>query len=77
MEHTRPGFWAPCCNHTPPAAHPADWPKIITVCVWLRKQLKGTAWLSAVSKVVATTRGARRVLQVGASWAGRGAKIEV
>ena len=45
--------------------------------VWLRKQLKGTAWLSAVSSQSGRgTRGAR-VVQVGAGWAGRGAKIEV
>ena len=45
--------------------------------VWLLKQLKGTAWLSAVSSQSGRgTRGAR-VVQVGAGWAGRGAKIEV
>ena len=38
--------------------------------VWLRKQLKGTAWLSAVSSQSGRgTRGAR-VVQVGAGWAG-------
>ena len=38
--------------------------------MWLRRQLKGTAWLSAVSSQSGRdTRGAQ-VLQVGASWAG-------
>ena len=47
------------------------------VRVWLRKQLKGTAWLSAVSSQSGRgTRGAR-VVQVGAGWAGRGAKFDM
>ena len=55
----------------------AAWAHVLIHSVWLRKQLKGTAWLSAVSSQSGRgTRGAR-VLQVGASWAGRGAKIEV
>ena len=45
--------------------------------VWLRKQLKGTAWLSAVSSQSGRVARGARVLRVGASWAGRGAEIEV
>ena len=47
------------------------------MCVWLRKQLKGTAWLSAVSSQSGRVARGARVLRVGASWAGRGAEIEV